>query len=70
MKMTTKHWILLIVLLIGSDLLIGAYGHYVGTGESDIVSYITSEETHNELILVFVVAIVVIFILRYGLKVG
>ncbi len=70
MRLALKHWILLIILLVGSDLAIGMYGHYVGTGESDILSYLTDEETHNELIMIFVVAIGVIVILRYGLKVA
>ena len=61
------HYIILPIILIGSDLFVGFFGHYSGTvGLKDILSYskfiryITAETTKVELITVFIIALIVV----------
>ena len=73
--MNIKHMIILIVILVGSDLLIGFYGHYTGSTDDEIsvpsfFNYITNQDNLNELLVVFIVAIFIVAILHFVLKVG
>jgi len=49
--------LLLIIILVGSDLAIGMFGHFTGTGEESFEEYITDPDTANELILIFIFAL-------------
>lgn len=69
--MSPKHLgIILIIMfvLIGSDLLIGFYGHYMGSREGDEFTWdaffdYLANPNWGELLLVFLVAIVVFFLI-------
>ena len=66
------HYLGLPLLLIGSDLFIGFYGHF--SGSSNIFSidafllYLTSAEELTELSMVFVVAIVITVIVEWIIR--
>lgn len=64
-----KHMILLIIILVVSDLLIGVYGHYTGTGEESFEDYITDPDTVNELILIFIFALAIVAIIHFVFKI-
>jgi len=60
--------VLLIVLLVCSDLAIGMFGHFTGTGEESFEEYITDPNTWNELVLVFIFAIVIVAVIHFVFK--
>jgi len=67
------HWIGLPLLLVGSDLFIGFFGHYSGSVEDILnldhfISYISSPETFSSLLMVVVVAVAVLFIVEWIVK--
>ena len=66
------HYIGLPLLLIGSDLFIGIYGHFVGSTEQmtvdSLIAYIVSTEQLTELAMVLVVAIVVTLVVEWIVK--
>lgn len=72
-KQIKKHHIIHIIglplLLIGSDLFIGFYGHFSGSTDSisidAFIGYITAGEHLIELAMVFVIAIVVTLIVEW-----
>lgn len=66
--MNPKYMILLIILLVGSDLAIGTYGHWTGTGEESFEEYITDPNTVNELALVFIFALAIVAIIHFVFK--
>ena len=73
--MNLKHMILLIIILVGSDLFIGFYGHYTGSSDEELTianffEYIMDVNNQNELFVVFIVAIIIVLILHFVLKVG
>ena len=70
--MNLKHAVILLVVLVGSDLLIGFVGHYSGTTGGDytwdgFVDYITHVDP-GELGLVFVIAIGILLFLKFVWK--
>lgn len=67
--MNPKHMIFLIILLIGSDLAIGMYGHFTGTGEESFKEYITDPETAGELMLVFIFALAIVAVIHFVFKI-
>lgn len=68
--MNLKHMVILVIILVGSDLVIGMYGHFKGTGETDFFEYLTAEDTKNELFVVFLFAISIVMIMHYFLRIG
>lgn len=65
-----KHLIatlLVFFVLIGSDLTIGALGHYVGSGEESLFVYLTDLNNYSELFVVFFISLLVVTFLRFGL---
>lgn len=74
MKLT--HIVLILAVLIGTDLFIGFYGHYVGRNNETVptfdsfVAYIQCPEVQSQLWVIMVVAIGVVFVIRYILKKG
>ena len=67
--MNPKHMLLLIILLIGSDLAIGMFGHFQGSDEESFEEYITDQDTWNELALVFIFALVIVVVIHFGFKI-
>ena len=67
--MNPKHMVLLIILLVGSDLAIGMFGHFQGTGEESFEEYITDTDTLNELILVFIFALAIVAVIHFVFKI-
>jgi len=61
--------VLLIILLVGSDLVIGMYGHFTGSDEDSFKEYITDPETASELALVFIFALAIVAIIHFVFKI-
>jgi len=61
--------IILVIILILSDMAIGMYGHFQGTGEESFEAYITDPNTMNELVLVFIFALVIVAVLHFVFKI-
>jgi len=66
--------IILVVILILSDLCICVYSHYTGATDekftvNSFMSYITDPNTINELILVFIFALVIVAVLHFVFKI-
>lgn len=63
------HFVLLPIILVGSDLLIGFIGHYIGSTEQWIsMETFTDYLLHinlSELGLVFLISIIVVFLVEY-----
>lgn len=73
--MQLKHMAILVILLVGSDLLIGFYGHYTGSSDDELTAsnffnYIMNKENQDELLVVFVFALIIVAIMHFVLKVG
>ena len=56
--------IILLAVLVGSDILIGFFGHYQGSGGGDFIEYITTLSL-GEIAPTIGVAIVVVLIVEY-----
>jgi len=58
------HYIFLPVILVGSDILIGIYGHFAGSTEEisseSLMQYLSTPEQLQELFIVIVMAIVIV----------
>ena len=61
--------VLLIAILVLSDLGIIIYSHYTGTGEESFETYITDPNTINELIIVFIFALMIVALLHFVFKI-
>lgn len=61
--------LLLIIILVGSDLAIGMFGHFTGTGEESFEEYITDPDTANEMILIFIFALVIVAVVHFVFKI-
>ena len=59
--------LLVFVVLFGSDLLIGGTGHYVGSNADNIWEYLSLQSTWIELAKVFVISVIIVTFIRYGL---
>jgi len=73
--MRLMHMLILVVLLVGSDLAIGFYGHYTGATDetptfSSFFEYISEKENQDELFVVFIFAIIIVLIMKFVLRIG
>jgi len=63
------HYIGLPFILIGSDIFIGFYGHFVGSAKeftwNNIVAYLTTPEEQTELAMVLIGAILITLIVEW-----
>lgn len=69
------HAILIVTILVGSDVLIGFYGHYTGSTDEELTiesfsNYIQDEQTQQELLYIILFAILILLIIRYILHMG
>ena len=65
----------LVILLVGSDVVIGFYGHYTGSSDDELTisnffDYIMDKKNQDELFIVVIFALIIVFIMHYILKVG
>lgn len=73
MKIKHHHliqWLGIPALLIGSDLCIGFYGHYSGSvgnvfSIENLIEYFSSVETLQQLVIIFAVAIVIMYTVEW-----
>jgi len=68
--MKRKHYLLIFLVLIGSDIFIGMYGHFAGATSDNLTieevkEYFDSSQTQKELLFVVAIAICVCVIVRY-----
>jgi len=73
--MKVIHAILILTILVGSDVLIGFYGHYTGSTDDELTiesfsNYIQSVQTQQELIYIILFAIIILLIIRFILHMG